>query len=149
MPANKTVPVRTRTFRNGTCLDCGCAEHECECEAAIEAAKQKHFDRFINTIENDPDGVLDVCYDCLKLDTGYMVTNAVWAAIWPDELKHKEKLAEIIKTRRLTHFRACARLCLDCLPKRLGRQLTIDDFPPSPINDGIHMGYKLGRNNGG
>jgi len=44
MPAQsskKPLPVTTRTFRNGTCLDCGCADHECECELPKEKRSSK------------------------------------------------------------------------------------------------------------
>ena len=36
-------------------------------------------------------------------------------------------------------------LCLECFQEMIGRKLTIDDFPDLPINDSLHYGYKLGR----
>lgn len=62
-----------------------------------------------------------LCVDC-KFDTRhdeyYMVHDAVWAAAGQPQNDG-------------------GMLCIGCLEKRLGRQLTREDFPNRPINMGI------------
>ncbi len=53
-----------------------------------------------------------------------MVSTEVWLSVMPD---HTGDL----------HFA--------CLEKKLGRLLTIDDFPNCPANNTIRFGFKLGR----
>lgn len=65
------------------------------------------------------------CQDCeADMPECYMVRNDVWEDAGMPRAGH---------------------LCLECLPKRLGRSLTIDDFTDAPINKMIHIGYQLGR----
>ena len=55
--------------------------------------------------------------------TPYMVKNDIWA-----------------KVSRSTN----ARLCLDCLQKRLGRKLVIEDFQTISFNYPIFFAYQMG-----
>ena len=64
------------------------------------------------------------CETCFTVkNTSYMVQNIIWE-------KYSMKYSI---------------LCLECLQEMISGKLTIDDFPDLPINDSIHFGYKLGR----
>ena len=67
------------------------------------------------------------CFDCgVEWPADYQVTDLLWAEAG---LAPKE-----------------GRLCLSCLGTRLGRLLTIEDFPAEiPVNTGMHFGYNLGK----
>lgn len=73
-----------------------------------------------------------VCRDCEGVFTAYTVNSDTWEAIgghWTDGLH----------------------LCLDCLERRLGRPLTLDDFPEGasgekiPVNRTLMYAYQMGR----
>lgn len=69
-------------------------------------------------------GEIKPCQDCgCKHPEPYGVSDELWAAAGMVE----------------------GVLCLDCLQKRIGRDLTIFDFTNYPINEGIRFGYNLGR----
>lgn len=63
----------------------------------------------------------EVCYTVKN--TSYMVQNIIW-----EKYSMKYNI-----------------LCLECLQEMTGGKFTIDDFPDLPINDSLHYGYKLGR----
>lgn len=66
-----------------------------------------------------------VCSDCAELElSGYMVENSVWR----EAGAHRFEL-----------------LHLECLEKRLGRPLTIEDFTPAPINHSIRWALRRAK----
>lgn len=81
------------------------------------------------------------CYDCTSTQDWYMLRDEVWNQAWPEDYsKLRTRLTLENQGKRVF---IC--LCYDCLEKRLGRSLTIDDFDLGlPINSGIRMGFKLG-----
>lgn len=81
------------------------------------------------------------CYDCGFSHDWYMLKDEVWLQAWPEGYKElRTKLTLENQGRRVF-----VGLCYECLEKRLGRMLTIDDFDLGiPINSGIRMGFKLG-----
>jgi hypothetical protein len=76
-----------------------------------------------------------LCVDCGGFDVGY----GVWPAIWITAIREEP----VVHTKN--------RICINCLQKRLGRNLVIDDFLPGS-NELILFGYQLHaeekRNNG-
>ena len=88
------------------------------------------------------------CHDCKGGNHDYMVKKEVWLQAWPTyHEEHKALLAEIRQARKegRTNGRGHLLLCFNCLKKRLGRPLTVDDFDLDIIiNDGIKLGVKLG-----
>jgi ribosomal protein L33 len=68
------------------------------------------------------------CDECGELcHDAYMVHNYVWERAKKDK---EEKL----------HF-----LHFHCLEKRLGRELTMADFPTYGVNSGIRFGFSLAK----
>ena len=89
--------------------------------------------RFIGWLEYtflpDPPGF--VCYDCEEYGHGWMVENEVWEQICKSEGWHPENPYVIY--------------CCECAEKRLGRKLTIEDFPTDVrINRPLRFGHELG-----
>lgn len=58
------------------------------------------------------------CLDCLRCTNELEHYYMVWDNIWNQA---------VIETRGM--------LCFNCLEKRLGRKLTLLDFPPYPVNE--------------
>jgi len=79
------------------------------------------------------------CYDCGKCSCMYMVHDELWQKAWPE---YRELRAELVPKYS---FRIFLCLCLECLEVRIKRPLLISDFTPAPINDGIRIGYTLGK----
>jgi hypothetical protein len=77
------------------------------------------------------------CVDCgmdtLRGDNWYMVHDHVWHSVWPGSKTANAALGsgddEIIPFSEI--------LCLDCLKKRLGRDLRPDDFTDDHVNDAV------------
>ena len=68
-----------------------------------------------------------LCIDCGGFDVGYAVKPNIWASAIRAEPRIQSK----------------KRLCINCLQKRLGRNLVIDDFLLTSC-ELILFGYKLG-----
>lgn len=65
------------------------------------------------------------CAECGKdIYLPYMVEDRVWRRVMPNGAGH-------------LHF--------ECLEKRLGRLLTVDDFSDVRVNDPLKFGFKLGQ----
>lgn len=74
------------------------------------------------------------CRDCGRLDDDYMVTQETWCEAFR---------VEVVKSPRSAPK---GKLCFDCLEKRLGRPLTIEDFRADlGANRSIFLGYSLAR----
>lgn len=75
-----------------------------------------------------------LCVDCGNHSGAfYKVRNSLWRSVVLDDRK--------------------VQLCIPCLDRRvqekLGRRLLIEDFPITvPINHAIHLGYRLGLQDG-
>jgi hypothetical protein len=65
-----------------------------------------------------------------------MVKDDIWHAAWPDYSEQRARASAEGK-------RVFLLLCFDCLSKRLGRVLCMEDFAPVPINRAIRLGYEL------
>ena len=64
------------------------------------------------------------CADCSeRYTTPYMVHDEVWRQA-------------VGRNTRLI-------ICFRCLRKRLGRALTLQDFPPRPVNELLYLGWHL------
>lgn len=128
---------------NGTCIDCGCASHECECtDGLIDGlGLGNKMEAYLDHIENRADA--HRCFDCHNFGCSYMVVNGVWNEAWPNCRLHKRILMTMARERFIEHKPACE-LCLDCLQLRLERKLKIGDFSDVPINKGIFLGFELG-----
>jgi hypothetical protein len=77
-----------------------------------------------------PPRVMIGCFDCRKAHSNYMVKECIWNLAFPDYCK-----------ARIIHSDIFIDLCFECLQRRLGRDLTMDDFTSAPVNDGIRLGY--------
>lgn len=89
------------------------------------------------------DGTRLRCYDCRRASGSYMVKDKVWREAWPDYAVLKRSLVRRYKGTP-EWFRAHLVLCLGCLERRLGRNLTQDDFDLSlPINEGVALGLRM------
>lgn len=66
-----------------------------------------------------------LCFDCLHKHGSYMVRDDLW--------------------RRATRGRGGTKimLCVNCLVKRIGRDLTANDFLDKPINDVIRYAFRM------
>lgn len=103
------------------------------------------------------------CWDCGIRPPNYMVQNEVWHAAWPESDPLSKKRIDRLKKDATKVFPdrprskdsdlvfIHIRLCFECLEKRLGRKLSINDFSmltrsgtPYPDNGGIFLGYALG-----
>lgn len=75
-----------------------------------------------------------VCLECGEWPSEYMLEHDIWMQAVPDPAVRldKEKPGGV-------------HLCLACVPKRLGRDLTLDDFSDAPLNNPIRVGFALGR----
>jgi hypothetical protein len=69
----------------------------------------------------------DRCPDC---DTLVTPNTPAGTPDWQWYIVH----SHVWEAAGLTRFDAGC-FCIPCLEKRLGRVLTVDDFPPAPIND--------------
>ena len=67
-----------------------------------------------------------LCVDCGEFDIGYAVKTPVWVSAIRAEPQ--------VSSRK--------RICINCLQKRIGRKLVIDDFHPT-ANEQILFGYTL------
>lgn len=74
------------------------------------------------------------CLRCGKKGDWYMVHRHVWLQALPKYQEVKAANPDV-----------CIELCFDCLAKRLGRALTIADFTDANVNNGIRLGYWLGK----
>lgn len=84
--------------------------------------------------------IFPICHDCESDADNYMVKDLVWRRAFPDYKKVRFQLKVEGKDPRIL-------LCFDCLEKRLGRLLTAEDFDLSvPVNAGIALGIRIGRN---
>jgi hypothetical protein len=90
------------------------------------------------------------CYDCKRGSEFYMVRRETWVRAWPeyDSLrreilaKRRELLRDPDRAFPVSKFLL---LCFDCLERRLGRPLTVDDFDLDLIvNEPIRLGMRLG-----
>ncbi len=77
------------------------------------------------------------CYDCKGHSNEYIVPDAIWIQAMPNYRQLRNEL-------RQSTGEGHVRLCFECLEKRLGRRLTIKDFPDFPINGGVRLGFQLG-----
>ena len=103
------------------------------------------------------------CMDCHKVCDMYMVKDSIWNKAVPEqpEIEQENRLKlrawrdnfKTLDQRRhptreeVTHFkrkhcRSCV-LCFNCLEKRLGRNLGLDDFTDASINRPILLGYAI------
>jgi hypothetical protein len=93
-------------------------------------ARLRHFREAVMT-----NRIKASCADCgmdtLRGDNWYMVQNHIWHSVWPESKTANAALGsgddEIIPFSEI--------LCLDCLRKRLGRDLRPDDFTDDHVND--------------
>jgi hypothetical protein len=79
-----------------------------------------------------------LCADC-QIDTlrrgadWYIVHNHVWECAWPGAKTtfavREQSNDEVVPFSEI--------LCIDCLKRRLGRDLTPDDFTDVPVNDAV------------
>lgn len=85
------------------------------------------------------------CIDCGEPDPCYKLRDDVWFEAFPDY--HEVRKARAAKAQKGApgRFDRFTGLCFDCLSKRLGRPLVIEDFSNSIINDGIRFGYSMGQ----
>lgn len=90
-----------------------------------------------------------VCLDCGDYDNCYRVHDEVWKLAVPDyeALKGARRASAKEKGLEGPYARAASfvGLCFVCLAKRLGREVTIDDFTRHPINESLRFGFALGR----
>lgn len=142
-------------IRNGTCIDCGNAKHECECAEREQAAAESKVDEFLSHFVGDAQLGPFLCFGCYQSTVEYYVHDDVWAAAWP----HYQRDQTLIRnrhrkmepqqygegSRHLKVRRPHALLCFDCLRRGLGRQLLLTDFTTGRINAGIRFGYFLGK----
>lgn len=73
-----------------------------------------------------------------------MVRDEVWFQAWPTYREDRELLQRTAKAREM-QIEAVCYLCLECLEKRLGRPLVIEDFEDVPLNKGVFFGYEMYR----
>ena len=87
------------------------------------------------------------CYDCSAPPPPYMVLNEVWRTAMPEYSRLKHALRHFEESPdRVEREKRYVLLCLTCLERRLGRPIEIGDFDLTvPINLGIALGYRLGR----
>ncbi len=76
----------------------------------------------------------DGCIDCGKEGGRYAVKKEVWDEAFPDY--------KAVREQRRAAGKATT-VCLECLEKRLGRQLRMEDFTDARINQPIFYGYKI------
>jgi len=115
--AGGTWHVRTRCADGR--VDVGAVTHPGKFKAAVAEADR------LGVALSVPVLVPHRCLDCGEDDVGYMVHKDIW------------REAGMPFNRGF--------LCPCCLEKRLGRLLTLDDFPDAPINEGIRFGYRLAK----
>ena len=97
----------------------------------VEVEVPAHIKKAVEMMSSDEMRAALKCHDCKQSHANYMVYNSVWDLAFPDYAEVKRRYG-------------FANLCLECLSSRLGRALTIDDFPHVPINQGVELGYKIG-----
>jgi hypothetical protein len=77
------------------------------------------------------------CADCgmdtLRGDNWYMVQNHIWHSVWPGSKTANAALG----SGDDQNMPFSEILCLECLKKRLGRDLRPDDFTDDPVNDAV------------
>lgn len=79
------------------------------------------------------------CFDCRKNTcANYMVEPSVWRQAFPNYAEVKSCNRDLF-----------VELCFDCLSRRLGRSLTLNDFSDAPVNEGVRLGYRLSLQGGG
>lgn len=125
----------------GACNRCGCAVHECECPDRHRAILQEKIDAYLCLLTKNS---RHFCFDCQKRTTTYIVDEATWFSAWPTYLADRKALFEEA-TKKGAVEKPGAFLCLDCLEKRLDRDLIIEDFPDQPINQGVLFGFEMYR----
>ena len=143
-------------IRNGTCIDCGNAEHECECSGREEANLESKIERVrLGFMEK---GYCS-CFDCLGYTSPYMLHNKTWQRLMPEHDHVRKVLLDWHRRTYPQHYREVAkgptqrihgtpitsiRLCLGCAQKRLGRPLILGDFTDVPLNASIHFAHRMG-----
>jgi hypothetical protein len=83
-----------------------------------------------------------LCYDCKQhTHDWYMVKDAVWCLAFPEYRQLKMSFIKCMpKAQRPRIY-----LCFECLERRLGRPLALDDFRLElGINAGVVQGIKIG-----
>lgn len=152
---------------NGTCVDCGNAEHECECPTPEEVAKAARTDKVEEYLLAMPVQVKPgtvrfnrfLCFDCLGHADQFMVPDALWHTAWPtyrvDKLmmrkryetmypEHHEPSPKMGVTRPKKGKGTSALLCLPCLEQRHGKALRIEDFTNATLNNSIRFAFMMG-----
>lgn len=82
------------------------------------------------------------CFDCDAFVDNYTVAPEVWLEAWPT---YKEDKREAMRLHRNTPLMWLL-LCFDCLEKRLGRPLKIEDFDLTiGSNQGIALGVRMAQ----
>lgn len=80
------------------------------------------------------------CFDCDHHGADYTVRTRTWLQAWPDYPQEKARLIEKYGKKNPKSFLS---LCLKCLERRLGRPLTLSDFPDAPINECVFLGARM------
>lgn len=74
------------------------------------------------------------CFDCKGKYSIYHVNDEVWLQALPSY--PRDVIDAHARGEQLL-------LCFDCLERRLGRPLTLQDFPECIANSGVFFGYLL------
>lgn len=129
---------------HGSCTNCGCSVHECECSERdnADAAFMEKLNAYLSAL-SEPKADAFACFDCLGPASAFMVHDSVWDAAWPNSKPQRRVMRRQAEERGLTK-QARQLLCFDCFEKRLGRRLTIEDFTKVSLNDGVRIGYRMG-----
>ena len=99
-----------------------------ECEEQLSVGMDPQVEK-LPTLNGRPAPQRDryLCLDCKGTSDPFMVYNEVWA-----KAGYKPK-------------DVC---CLDCLEKRLGRPITVEDLTPASINNTFRYAYRQGLSKG-
>ena len=81
------------------------------------------------------------CCGCGKSYRWYMVRDSVWDSAWPEAEEDRLRAAELLEVEPC--YLTCG-LCLKCLKRKLGRDLTLRDFSRFPINKWVRAKFKEG-----
>ena len=148
------------TIQHGTCIDCGNAEHECECAEREKAARVDKVEEYLlSIVEQLEPGRTGFnpykCFDCLLHADNFMLFQEIWNTAWPTytadramiharfATMYPEFIKDAEKPGRVR--RPFAGLCFQCLEKRLNRTLTLADFPRVPANSTIRFAFAMGQ----
>jgi hypothetical protein len=75
------------------------------------------------------------CYDCGGYVMCYMVHDCVWLLAWPEYDELRVRLNPPIIDMSSDQDVIVLNLCFDCLQRRLGRKLCIEDFTDCEANN--------------